>query len=76
MSVILKFLLTILILLSYYIKKREVSIMEEMLISIGEFVATEIDDVKDVIYLDKSIGCMFYIDVKGGKRYLLSLIEA
>lgn len=50
--------------------------MENLFVSIGEFVATEIDDVKEVIYLDKALGCMFYIDVKDGKRYLLTLTEA
>lgn len=75
MSVTLKYLLIILILLSYYIKKQEVKIMEELFVSIGEYVATEIENVKDVLYVDRSLGCMFYIDTNDGKRYLLSLIE-
>lgn len=75
MSVTLKYLLIILILLSYYIKKQEVKIMEELFVSIGKYVATEIENVKDVLYVDRSLGCMFYIDTNDGKRYLLSLIE-
>lgn len=50
--------------------------MEELFISIGELVATEIESVKDVLYIDKSLGCVCYIDVNDGKRYILSLIEA
>lgn len=49
--------------------------MEDLLVSIGEYVATEIESVKEVIYFDKELGCMFYIDTNDGKRYLLSLIE-
>ena len=49
--------------------------MEELLVSIGEYVATEIESVKEVIYLDKKLGCMFYIDTNDGKRYLLLLID-
>ncbi len=49
--------------------------MEELLVSIGEYVATEIESVKEVIYLDKSLGCMFYIDTNDSNRYLLSLVE-
>lgn len=50
--------------------------MDELFVSIGELVATEIEDVKEVIYLDKRLGDMFYIDTNDGKRYLLTLIEA
>ena len=50
--------------------------MEELFITIGELVATEIEDVKEMIYLDKDMGDMFYIDTNDGKRYLLTLIEA
>ena len=50
--------------------------MEDLFISIGELVATEIENVKDIIYLDKAMGCMFYIDTNDGERYLLSLIKA
>lgn len=50
--------------------------MEELLTKIGELVATEIDDVKDVEYVDKEMGYMFYITLKDGKKVLLSLIDA
>ncbi len=50
--------------------------MEELFISIGEVVATEIESVKEVTYLEKAMGCVCYIDVNDGKRYILSLIEA
>lgn len=50
--------------------------MEELLTQIGELVATEIEDVKDVEYVDKEMGYMFYITLKNGKKVLLSLIDA
>ncbi|MBR4801099.1 MAG: hypothetical protein IK048_05490 [Clostridia bacterium] len=50
--------------------------MEKLLTQIGELVATEIDEVKSVEYVDKEMGFMFYITLKGGKRILLSLIDA
>ncbi|MCM1305851.1 MAG: hypothetical protein NC037_02805 [Bacteroides sp.] len=50
--------------------------MEDLLITIGELVATEIDDVDSVQYVDKEMGYMFYINLKNGKRVLLSLIDS
>ncbi|MBO4554270.1 MAG: hypothetical protein J5713_00675 [Clostridia bacterium] len=50
--------------------------MEELLTKIGELVATEIDDVQSVEYVDKALGFMFYITLKDGKKVLLSLIDA
>ena len=49
--------------------------MEQLLTTIGEFVAAEIDDVKDVEYVDKAMGYMFYIVLKNGEKVLLSLIK-
>ena len=42
--------------------------MEELLTKIGELVATEIDDVTDVEYVDKEMGYMFYLTLKDGKK--------
>ncbi len=50
--------------------------MEKLLTQIGELVATEIDDVANVEYVDKEMGYMFYITLKDGKKVLLSLIDA
>ena len=50
--------------------------MEKLLTQIGELVATEIDDVTNVEYVDKEMGYMFYITLKDGKKVLLSLIDA
>ncbi len=50
--------------------------MEDILVQIGELVATEIENVNDVEYLDKEMGYMFYIKLKDGKKLLLSLIDA
>jgi len=50
--------------------------MEELLTKIGELVATEIDNVKSVEYVDKEMGYMFYITLSDGKKVLLSLIDA
>lgn len=50
--------------------------MEDILVQIGELVATEIENVNDVEYLDKEMGYMFYIKLNDGKKLLLSLIDA
>ena len=50
--------------------------MENLLITIGELVATEIDEVESVKYVDKEMGYMFYINLDGGKKILLSLIDS
>ena len=50
--------------------------MEELLIKIGELIATEIDEVVDVKYVDKEMGDMFYIYLKDGRKVLLSLIDS
>ena len=50
--------------------------MEDLLISIGELVSTELEDVESVQYLDKEMGYMFYINLKNGKKILLSLIDS
>lgn len=47
--------------------------MDDLLIKIGELVATEIDDVEEINYIDKEMGYMFYIFLKNGKKVLLSL---
>ncbi len=36
----------------------------------------EIDEVKDVEYLDKEMGYMFYINLSDGRKILLSLIDS
>ena len=50
--------------------------MEELLTKIGELVATEIDDVTDVEYVDKEMGYMFYINLEDGRKVLLSLVDS
>ena len=50
--------------------------MEELLVKIGELVATEIDEVRDVHYVDKKLGNMFYIELIDGRKVLLSLIDS
>ena len=50
--------------------------MEQLLTKIGELVSMEIDEVKDVEYLDKEMGYMFYINLKNGRRVLLSLVDS
>lgn len=43
--------------------------MEELLTKIGELVATEIDEVDSVEYVEKEMGYMFYISLNDGKKY-------
>ena len=50
--------------------------MEDLLITIGELVSTEVEDVDSVQYVDKDMGYMFYINLKNGKKVLLSLIDS
>ena len=50
--------------------------MEKLLTKIGELIATEIDDVASVEYVDKEMGYMFYITLKDGRKVLLSLVDA
>lgn len=50
--------------------------MEELLTKIGELVSMEIDEVKDVEYLDKEMGYMFYINLEDGRKVLLSLLDS
>ena len=50
--------------------------MEELLTKIGELVATEIENVQKVEYVDKELGYMFYITLQDGRKVLLSLIDA
>lgn len=50
--------------------------MENLLTKIGELVATEISEVKEVNYVDKEMGYMFYIILNDGRKVLLSLIES
>lgn len=49
--------------------------MEELLTKIGELIATEIEEVNEIKYIDKEMGEMFYIILNDGKRVLLSLID-
>jgi len=50
--------------------------MEELLTKIGELIAVEIDEVENIEYVDKEMGDMFYINLVGGKKVLLSLVES
>lgn len=50
--------------------------MEELLITIGELVATEIEEVESVQYVDKEMGYNFYINLKNGGKVLLSLVDS
>ncbi len=47
---------------------------EFMLTKIGDYVATEIEEVATVNYLDKEMGYMFVINTNDGKEMILSLI--
>ncbi len=50
--------------------------MDDLLITIGELVATEIEEVESVHYIDKAMGNMFYIYLKDGRKIILSLIDS
>ena len=50
--------------------------MEQLLTKIGELISMEIDEVKDVEYLDEEMGYMFYINLKDGRKILLSLVDS
>ncbi len=50
--------------------------MEELLTKIGELIAVEIEEVDSVEYVDKEMGYMFYINMAGGRKVLLSLVDS
>ena len=50
--------------------------MEQLLTKIGELISMEIDEVKDVEYLDEEMGYMYDINLKDGRKILLSLIDS
>ena len=50
--------------------------MEELLVSIGELISTEIEQVNSIEYVDKDMGYMFYINLQDGRKLLLSLIDS
>ncbi len=50
--------------------------LENLLVTIGELIATEIENVSDVQYVDKDMGQMFYIILNNGEKVLLSLIDS
>ena len=50
--------------------------MEELLTTIGELIATEIEKVVDVHYVSKELGYMMYLELRDGRKVLLSLIDA
>ena len=50
--------------------------MEDLLVTIGELISTEINQVKDIEYVDKDMGYMFYINLQNGHKILLSLIDS
>lgn len=49
--------------------------MEDFLIKVGELVFTEFDEVEDIKYVDKQLGYMFILEMKGGDRVLVSLTK-
>ena len=44
--------------------------------SVATFAKEKIEEVKDVKYVDKQMGYMFYIVLNDNRRVLLSLIES
>lgn len=48
--------------------------MDLLLEKIGEVIMLELDEVKDIVYLNE-LGNMFYIVLNDDKKILLSLIE-
>ncbi len=49
--------------------------MEELLTSIGEFCATELEQTNSITYLKKDFGYSFIITTNDGNRILLSLVN-
>lgn len=47
--------------------------MEELFIKIGELIAMEIDEVKEVQYLEKEMGYVCRIVMSDGKEIVLNL---
>ena len=47
--------------------------MEELLVKLGEIAFTELDEAEDIRYLDREMGYMFVLRLKGGDNVLVSL---
>lgn len=47
--------------------------MEELLVKLGELAFTELDEAEDIRYLDREMGYMFVLKLKGGDNVLISL---
>lgn len=50
--------------------------MEELFVKIGEVLATEIDEIADVTYVDKDLGYVMYLRLNDGKKLILSLMDS
>ena len=49
--------------------------MEELLVKMGELVFTELSEAEDINYLDRKMGHMFVLSVKGVGKVLVSLTK-
>ncbi len=50
--------------------------IEALMARLAEFVSSQIDEVDGVTLLDKEMGSMMYIDLRSGKRVLLTLVDS
>ncbi len=50
--------------------------MENLFTKIGETILMEIEEIDNVEYLNKELGCYMMITMKNGERYVLSLIDS
>ncbi len=50
--------------------------MENLFVLIGETLSLEIPEIENIEYMDKAMGCNCIVSTVGGKKYILSLIDA
>ncbi len=50
--------------------------MEELFVKIGETLLLEMEEISNVEYLNKELGCYMIITTADDKKYILSVIES
>ncbi len=50
--------------------------MEKFFIKIGETLMMEIEEIENIEYLNKNLGCYMMITMKNGEKYILNLLKS
>lgn len=50
--------------------------MEKLFVKIGETLMMEIEEIENVEYLNKNLGCYMMITMKNGEKYILNMLKS